>query len=56
MSSSGASDVTGLGLEQVVGEMPAAVFVIEAPSGRIAYANAGAGEMSEPLGAPFRTS
>jgi hypothetical protein len=35
MSSSDASEITGLGLEQVVGEIPAAVFVIEAPSGRM---------------------
>jgi PAS domain-containing protein len=50
VSSSGASEVTGLGLEQVVGGMPAAVVVIEAPSGRIAYANAAAREMMERLG------
>jgi PAS domain-containing protein len=50
MSSSGASEITGLGLEQVVGEIPAAVSVIEAPSGRIAYANAAATEMTERLG------
>ena len=31
MSSSDASEITGLGLEQVVGEIPAAVFVIEGP-------------------------
>jgi hypothetical protein len=41
MSDSGASEITGLGLERVVGDIPAAVFVIEAPSGGIAYANAG---------------
>jgi PAS domain S-box-containing protein len=50
MSSSDASEITGLGLEQVVGEIPAAVFVIEAPSGRIAYANPGGKEMTERLG------
>jgi hypothetical protein len=36
MSASDASEITGLALEHVVGEIPAAIFVIEAPSGRIA--------------------
>jgi PAS domain-containing protein len=54
MSSWGPSVVTGMGLEQVVAQMPAAVLVVEAPSGTIIHANARARDMTErQLGRPL---
>jgi hypothetical protein len=47
---SSANWIPKLGRAMAVGEIPAAVFVIEAESRRIVYANAGASEMTERLG------
>ncbi|MCW3047860.1 MAG: domain S-box protein [Solirubrobacterales bacterium] len=47
MSSWGPSAIAGMGLEQVVAQMPAAVVVVEAPSGAIIHSNARAREMAE---------
>jgi PAS domain S-box-containing protein len=47
VSSWGPSAITGMGLEQVVAQMPAAVLVVEAPSGAIIHANARARDMTE---------
>ncbi|MEA2329996.1 MAG: hypothetical protein QOH58_134 [Thermoleophilaceae bacterium] len=47
-------DLTGRGLEEVVRQMPAAVVIVEAPSGKIIHHNARAREMTErQLGRPI---
>jgi hypothetical protein len=50
MSSSGAFEITGLGLEEVVGEIPGAGIVVEAATSTITYSNARAQEMTDELG------
>ncbi|HEX7299716.1 MAG TPA: PAS domain-containing protein [Solirubrobacteraceae bacterium] len=53
MSVSDPSAITGMGLARVVAQMPAAVIVVEAPSGRIVHVNARARDMAErQLGRP----
>jgi PAS domain S-box-containing protein len=47
MSARGDSAIATMGLELVVAQMPAAVVVVEAPSGRILHANARANDMTE---------
>jgi PAS domain S-box-containing protein len=48
------SGITGMGLKRLVAQMPAAVMVVEAPSGRIVHVNARAREMTErQLGRPI---
>jgi PAS domain S-box-containing protein len=47
VTSSGSREILGLGLEEVVRDMPAAVVIVEAPSGAIIHSNARAREMAE---------
>jgi PAS domain S-box-containing protein len=47
MTSLGPSTIAGMGLEQVVAQMPTAVVVVEAGSGRIVHTNARARDMTE---------
>src|SRR2546421_1307877 len=47
MSISGPDAITRMGLEEVVRQMPAAVMVVEATSGRFIHVNEAAREMTE---------